>query len=101
MTAPIGLPPEIGTLLPNTRDVARPDAGNAPSFADRLEEVLESANHRQVEAEQKVESFANGSSDDIHGTMVAMSEADISFRFAANVRNRLIEAYREVMRMSA
>jgi flagellar hook-basal body complex protein FliE len=100
MTAPIGLPPQIGTVLPN-REIARPDATNAPSFADRLEEVVESANNRQVEAEQKATAFANGSSDDIHGTMVALSEADISFRFAANVRNRLIEAYREVMRMSA
>jgi flagellar hook-basal body complex protein FliE len=33
--------------------------------------------------------------------MIVMQEADISLRLAANVRNRVIEAYREVMRMGA
>jgi flagellar hook-basal body complex protein FliE len=42
-----------------------------------------------------------GTHDDVHGTLIAMQEADISLRFAANVRNRVIEAYREVMRMGA
>jgi flagellar hook-basal body complex protein FliE len=33
--------------------------------------------------------------------MILMQEADVSLRLAVNVRNRAIEAYREVMRMGA
>lgn len=45
--------------------------------------------------------YVAGEHQDLHGTMVVMQEADIALRLATNVRNRVIEAYREVMRMGA
>lgn len=53
----------------------------------------------QRQAEVASSAFEAGRSDDIHGTMLALSRADITFRLAASVRNRVIDAYREVMRM--
>ena len=70
-------------------------------FSAKLREVLNEANEAQVSAQTAAEDYANGKQNDLHGTMIAMTEADISLRLVSNVRNRVIEAYREVMRMGS
>lgn len=72
-----------------------------PSFADRVGDLLRDVNHRQLEAQGAAEAYADGTRNDIHGTMIALEQADITFRLVSSVRSRLIEAYREVMRMGA
>ena len=52
-------------------------------------------------AEAKAADFADGRSNDIHGTMIAMQAADVRMRLLGNVRNRALEAYREIMKMTA
>jgi flagellar hook-basal body complex protein FliE len=76
-------------------------AGETTSFVDTLREVAHQINEVPAHAEKVAEAYANGSQNDIHGTMISMAQADISLRLVSNVRNRVIEAYREVMRMGA
>ncbi|MCC6875057.1 MAG: flagellar hook-basal body complex protein FliE [Sandaracinaceae bacterium] len=71
------------------------------SFVDRLRDAIGDANAQQVHAEHVSVAYANGDRSDLHGTMIALEQADITLRFVSNVRNRLVEAYREVMRMGA
>ena len=78
-----------------------PESTGVTSFTDQLREVMKEANQPQVEARQVSDDYANGKQNDLHGTMITMTQADIQLRFAANVRNRVIEAYREVMRMGS
>ena len=52
-------------------------------------------------AEHKAEEFAVGHHNDIHGTMIATEQAEISLHLLANVRNRVVDLYREVMRMGS
>ena len=70
-------------------------------FAGRVRELLDDANTHQVQATEAAEAYANGERNDLHGTMIAMEQADITLRLVSNVRSRLVEAYREVMRMGA
>ncbi len=77
------------------------DATGGASFGETLSEFVQDVNSAQVHAESKAQDFANGHSDDIHGTMIAMQEADVKLRLLGNVRNRALEAYREIMRMGA
>jgi len=106
MALPIGLGPEA--IGPEIRlDIERPGQ-NQPteetgtvSFSERLREFAEGVQDSQATAEQAMHDFAEGRNDDIHGTMIQMQEADIRFRLATNIRNRVIEAYREVLRMGA
>lgn len=70
-------------------------------FAERVSEVLNEVNEVQVQAGNAAEGYANGTQNDMHGTMIALEQADITFRLVSNVRSRLVEAYREVMRMGA
>jgi flagellar hook-basal body complex protein FliE len=104
MTAPVGLPERFGALLetpqvaPKVGDVTGP----APSgFADQLKDFVGDVNTLQKQAEVKSEAFASGRSNDIHGTMIAVEKAEISLHLLANVRNRVVEMYREVMRMGS
>ena len=109
MSTPIGgngaLPLEFQRV---TREldvrVERPDEGTSTgeaSFSERLGDLVREANEAQETAEAKANDFASGRSDDIHGTMIAMQQADIQLRLLGSVRNKIIEAYREVMRMGA
>ena len=70
-------------------------------FSEKLREVLNEANAPQAKAEQAAQDYASGKQNDLHGTMITMTEADVSLRLVSNVRTRVIEAYREVMRMGS
>jgi flagellar hook-basal body complex protein FliE len=89
------------TDAPSLGEVGRAEAPRGPDFAERVEEALEEVNAVQVRAEEAAAAYANGERNDIHGTMIAIERADITFRLVSNVRSRLIEAYREVMRMGS
>src|SRR4029078_4155019 len=76
-----------------------PVAPVGEGFVHQLQNAIADVNAHQHQASQVSEAYANGDRNDLHGTMIALEQADITLRFAANVRNRLVEAYREVMRM--
>jgi flagellar hook-basal body complex protein FliE len=78
-----------------------PSGTSAASFADKLREVVADANEKPLAGEKVAADYADGKQNDLHGTMVSMAQADISLRLVSNVRNRAIEAYREIMRMGA
>ena len=68
------------------------------SFADTLAESLHKVNDLQKEADKAIEDFATGKTRNIHETMIAVNKADLAFRLTMQVRNKIVEAYQEVMR---
>jgi flagellar hook-basal body complex protein FliE len=88
-----GLSPADGKIGPNqTGEVG-------PSFTDTLAKSIEEVNHLQKEADQAIEKLASGESQSVHGAMLAVTKADTAFRMTMQVRNKIVEAYQEVMRM--
>jgi flagellar hook-basal body complex protein FliE len=82
---------------------AAPAAGaEAPGagFAQKLADGIQSVNAEIVRAEGLPSDFVGGKVEDFHEVAVQLKQADIGFRFALEIRNKLIDAYREVMRMS-
>jgi len=75
----------------------RPVTG--PSFSDTLGSLVRSASARDAQAAAHVDRFVTGGPGELHETAIAASKAEIAFRLMMSVRNRLIETYREVMRM--
>jgi flagellar hook-basal body complex protein FliE len=71
----------------------------AGSFADALQDAFEGADRLQHDADDTVRRFATGDIEDVHQVMLALDRADLSFRMTLEVRNKLVEAYQEVMRM--
>lgn len=70
------------------------------TFSDVMANALTQANASLQKASAAGEAFAAGRSDDIHGTMIALSEADISLRVVSTVRNKVIDAFYEMWRMN-
>ncbi len=69
------------------------------SFGDRVKELLGDVNNLQLDSGEIAEKFANGQVEDIHDVMIAAEKASVGLELVLEVRNRLIEAYREVSRM--
>jgi flagellar hook-basal body complex protein FliE len=69
------------------------------SFMDHLKTAVEEVNQGQIQADKKATDLANGKDTNIHETMLAASQAELSFNLMVQVRNKALEAYQEVMRM--
>lgn len=69
------------------------------AFQKLFEETVGKTNTSLVEAEAKAKAFATGQSDDIHGTMIASSQADIQLRLLGSMRNKIVDAFNELWRM--
>jgi len=75
-------------------------ASDAPDFAAIFERQVADASRLQQLASAKSEALARGVSDDLHGTMISIKEADISMKLVGSVRNRLLDAFHELWRIN-
>jgi len=79
---------------------AKPTAASGgKSFADTLQGAMDSVNESHVKADDKLAELATGQTPDIHGTMIALQEADITLRTMVSVRDKVVDAYQQVMNM--
>ena len=69
------------------------------NFLDYLQEGMAAVNTLQQKADVMATHIAIGKSENIHETMLALSQAELSFNFMVQVRNKAIETYQEIMRM--
>lgn len=69
-----------------------------PDFGQIIKGVLNKVNNSEMAANRSIADLLHGKAD-IHETMIALQKADISMRMLLTVRNKVIEAYREIMRM--
>ena len=69
------------------------------SFADNLKTAIDSVDKLQKDADTKMQALATGRSQNIHETMIASEKADLALRLMVQVRNKVIDAYQEIMKM--
>jgi len=77
----------------------QPGRTGKSSFGDFLKESIEEVNKLQNEADTSMTDFATGRTKDIQDVMISVQKADLSFRLMQKIRNKLVDAYREIMRM--
>ena len=80
------------------------DAGStsgtaSTSFADTLTQAIGNVNELQKTSDKKIQELATGRTDDVASVMIATEKADIALRTMMQVRNKIIDAYQEIMRM--
>ena len=75
-------------------------SGSGEAFADTLKQALESVDQSQHKADDKLAELATGQSPDLHGTMIALEEADITLRTMVSVRDKVVDAYQQIMNMN-
>ncbi|MGD9262386.1 MAG: flagellar hook-basal body complex protein FliE [Desulfobacterales bacterium] len=74
-------------------------AAQATPFGEILTDSMNQVNKLQVLADEKIEELAAGKQTDIHQTMIAVEKAGVSFELLMQIRNKLISAYDQIMRM--
>ena len=72
--------------------------GNAP-FASLLQQALDQVNGLHHDADAAARAFALGQAPSVHDTIITMEKADLSLRLTTRVRNKIVEAYQDMMRM--
>jgi len=96
-------PIDVNPILQKPINLGKKDTDESKvdgkGFGEVLKDSINKVNSLQLEADEAIKSFAKGESKDIHETMIAVQKADISFRMMMQIRNKIVEAYQEVMRM--
>jgi flagellar hook-basal body complex protein FliE len=84
--------------LPSLREVSsQKPAGQ--DFGAWLANAIGSVNQQLVRADQGLQGLAAGETQNLHQVMIALEEARLGVQLLVQVRNRLLEAYQEVLRM--
>jgi flagellar hook-basal body complex protein FliE len=100
---PASIPPSIPPVrLPDLPGPARSPAGaGAPQqdFSAVLKDAVHKVESFHQAATREVEQLLNGESEDLHGAILSTQRADLAFELFTQVRNKVVQAYQEVMRM--
>jgi flagellar hook-basal body complex protein FliE len=80
---------------------AQPAAGEeSANFGQMLKDAINEVNQLTLDADEAVETQAiSGESTDLHSTIIALQKAETSFQTMMQIRNKIIKAYEEIMRM--
>ena len=113
---PLVRPPSVGgsdqssqpIAPPSSAPIAPPTTAGAPldgpgaaanSFSKLLNDAVGQIDKLQRGADANIQKLATGQPVDLHDVTISTEQANLSFQLGLQVRNKLIEAYQEVMRM--
>lgn len=82
-----------------TRDTESQIAGQGKTFSDVLRQSVDKVNEFQSQADTAIKELVAGKNKNIHETLLAVERADISLKLMMQVRNKIVDAYKEIMRM--
>jgi flagellar hook-basal body complex protein FliE len=103
MVTPSASPlPTTGIEMPE--ELAQSQAVNSAqpsssSFSSMLSQMVSDVNSAQTASAQAVSAIQSGQNVPLHQAVIAMEEANVSFQLMVEVRNRVLDAYQEIMRM--
>ena len=88
---PIAIPPIVGPAAG-----ASQASGN---FGDMLSSAIQSIESQQNKAADSVQKFLSGENEELHTTVLATQKATLAFELGLQVRNKVVDAYQEIMKM--
>jgi flagellar hook-basal body complex protein FliE len=95
----------VGSLAPTRSIFTDLEKDNTISgvtvpFSDYLKQALNSTNDLLIQSQNLFDAFAAGETDNIAQVVLMAEKADIAFQFTMQIRNKIMDAYSEIMRMS-
>ena len=98
MIPPVSSSAAIGGITPA---VPLPQIGSKPqgTFQSVFEEAIGQVGKYQQNAQQATDRFLSGEDEELHHVAIAGQQADLAFQLFMEVRNKVVNAYQEVMRM--
>ena len=91
--------PEAGQVGTAGAGAAQANDGPAGNFAGALKSALNGVNATQSKAEVMSDAYQRGEVTDVASVMLARQEAGVAFEATLQVRNKLLTAYQDIMRM--
>lgn len=97
----IGTIKALGSIDPRSAYGAG-NATGAPqtSFANQLQNALQEVEGLQVQRDEMVNDMVAGKTTEVHDVMIAAKESQLAFELLMEIRNKLLESYQELMRMT-
>lgn len=95
-------PLKLGSLGPTAASKGAGTDGAAAlagSFGDMLGKALTEVNNLQLQADDLSKKLATGEITDVHTVTIAAEKAALALQMTVQIRNKVIEAYQEIMRM--
>jgi flagellar hook-basal body complex protein FliE len=83
---------QVGNVLPQ-------ESAPSVAFGSYLKDAIKGLNDTQLQADSAVNSFIKGDQVDVHQVMLSMQKAELTLNLAMQLRNKVIAAYEEIMRM--
>ena|ERR1017187_1587092 len=96
MPAPIV--PVSGVVLPESIRPAGASSGSG-AFQNVLASAIQGVERSSQDATASVQRFLSGEGEELHTTVLATQKADLAFEMFLQVRNKVVSAYQEIMRM--
>jgi len=84
----------------NSTPVNKTVKENGNSFQNTLAELVTDVDKQLKETDKLTDDFAMGKNNNIHEVMIAAEKAGLSLKFLMQIRNKLLDAYQEIMRMN-
>jgi flagellar hook-basal body complex protein FliE len=94
---PIG---RIDAVSPAGTGAAAGAKSSGSPFAEILQNAVDAANFTDAKAKADQVAVATGQSDDLHTLMIDVSRADLALQTLVQLRNKAVDAYNEIMKMS-
>jgi flagellar hook-basal body complex protein FliE len=93
-----GLKGRIPSSLPKVGGGDDATATSGAGFSDALGRVVQAVESTESQANTAVSGMLSGKTD-VHDAMIALQRADLTLQFSVQIRNKLVQAYNEIMRM--
>jgi flagellar hook-basal body complex protein FliE len=74
-------------------------AGKPGDFRSLVEDAIGNVERQRAEAGQAVEAFLSGENQELHSALLAAQRAELSLELFLQARNKVVQAYQEIMRM--
>lgn len=89
----------INTLQSFTKPKIDIPQNDNEGFSKALSGYINSVNHSKNVAEEGISALATGKTENISKTVLDIQKADVEMQLTLAIRNKLVEAYKEIMRM--
>ncbi|MBS4536057.1 flagellar hook-basal body complex protein FliE [Clostridium sp. D2Q-14] len=89
----------LSNLLNTNEQVKNINKEKTTDFGEFLNNALSNVNSLQKQSEYLKNMLAVGEVDNIHSAVIASEKADLALQLTLNIRNKVMDAYKEIMRM--
>ncbi|HUA85565.1 MAG TPA: flagellar hook-basal body complex protein FliE [Bryobacteraceae bacterium] len=93
--------PSLATIAPIAPQPVAPEAaqGSTTPFGDVLSSAIQEVEGTRASSDQSIQQFLSGEGGDLHATILSSERADLEFQMFLQVRNKVVSAYQEIMKM--